>query len=89
MMLSAEELNALVPGIGTMGVDEARAAVKSLAPQTVNAAMQSWNELYGRELMKDAHKAGRAKRLKRIQESRAAARASAIAARAAASKKGK
>lgn len=85
-MLTAEDLAVLVPGIDKMTVDEARAGIKALAPQQVNQAMQSWNELYGRELMKDAHKVGRAKRLKRLQESRAAARASAIAARA---KKGK
>lgn len=81
-MLSSEQLAELLPGIGSMGVDEARRAIKSLAPQMVNEAMQSWNELYGRELMKDAHKVGRAKRLLRLQESRAAARAGAIAARA-------
>jgi hypothetical protein len=89
-MLSAEELGALVPGIEKMGVDAARAAIKALAPHVVNDAMQSWNEHHGRELMKHAHKEGRARRLKKIQDGRAAARAAAIAARAQApAKKGK
>ena len=86
-MLSAEDLGALVPGIEKMGVDEARAACKALGAHQAPAAMQTWNELYGRELMKHAHKEARARRLKRINEARAQARANAIAARAAASTK--
>jgi hypothetical protein len=84
--MAPEELQALVPGIESMSVDEARRAIKSLAPQIVHDAMQSWNEKYGRELMKDAHKESRERRLKKITESRAAARAAAIASR---TKKGK
>lgn len=91
-MLSAEALGALVPGIEKMGVDEGRAAVKALGPHLVHQAMHAWNEHFGRELMKGAHKEQRGKRLKRIQDARAAARQRQIESRAAAtasSKKGK
>lgn len=90
-LLSAEELGALIPGIEKMGVDEARAAVKALGPHMVHQAMHSWNEIHGRGLMKNAHKEARARRLKRITEARAQARAATIASRTAASgsKKGK
>jgi hypothetical protein len=61
-LLTVEALGALVPGIDKMSVDEARAACKAHDRAMHAQLIHSWNEHYGRALLKHAHKEMKAKR---------------------------
>ncbi len=73
-LLTVEELGALVPGIDKMSVDQARAACKSHDRALHPQLLHSWNEHYGRTLLKHAHKEMKAKRSARKQAVRAEAK---------------